>query len=302
MDKDTLFYKKHTIRCRSKLLDISTPKIMGILNITPDSFYDGGRYLEDKAVTERARAMLSEGADIIDIGAYSSRPGAKDVGEKEEWERLERALNLLRINFPDAILSVDTFRAKIANRAIEQYNVDIINDISGGGINSEIIDIVSQHKVPYVSMHMQGTPQNMQEKPEYVHVVKDLLTYFAEHISRLRDKGVQDIIIDPGFGFGKTLDHNYQLMSGLDVFQMLETPILVGVSRKSMVYKLWNGSPENALAGSLVLSLIALQKGASFLRVHDVIETKELITIYEKLSVESEKSINLLKHQENQTM
>lgn len=302
MDKDTLFYKKHTIRCRSKLLDISTPKIMGILNITPDSFYDGGRYLEDMAVTERARAMLSEGADIIDIGAYSSRPGAKDVGEKEEWERLERALNLLRINFPDAILSVDTFRAKIANRAIEQYNVDIINDISGGGINSEIIDIVSQHKVPYVSMHMQGTPQNMQEKPEYVHVVKDLLTYFAEHISRLRDKGVQDIIIDPGFGFGKTLDHNYQLMSGLDVFQMLETPILVGVSRKSMVYKLWNGSPENALAGSLVLSLIALQKGASFLRVHDVIETKELITIYEKLSVESEKSINLLKHQENQTM
>lgn len=297
MDKDTLFYKKHTIRCGAKLLDISTPKIMGILNITPDSFYDGGKYFEERAISDRVITMLNEGADIIDIGAYSSRPGANDIIEEEEWERLERVLNLIRTNFPEAILSVDTFRAGVANNAIEKYKVDIINDISGGRIEPEIINVVASNKVPYVSMHMQGTPQNMQENPQYEHIVKDLLSCFAEHVSMLRDKGVHDIIIDPGFGFGKTLDHNYQLLSGLDVFQMLEVPILVGVSRKSMIYKIFDSRPDDALAGSLVLGLVALQKGASILRVHDVKETKELITIFEKLSVESEKSINLLKHQ-----
>lgn len=295
MDKDTLFYKKHTIKCGSKLLDISTPRIMGILNITPDSFFDGGKYTDADSIKGRIKSMTEEGADIIDIGAYSSRPGAAHISETEEMERLKRTLDIIRSNYPDITVSIDTFRASVAQMAIEQYRVDIINDISGGKLESSIIEVVAHFQVPYITMHMQGTPQTMQQKPSYQHVVKDVLSYFSEHIALLRDKGINDIIVDPGFGFGKTIDHNYQLMAGLDVFQMLEVPILVGVSRKSMIYNLLNTTPAEALTGTTALNMIALQKGASILRVHDVKEAKELITVYKKLLDESEKSINLLK-------
>jgi dihydropteroate synthase len=298
MDKDTLFYKKHTIKCGTKLLNISTPKVMGILNITPDSFFDGGKYTEAEAIKTRVSTMISEGVDIIDVGAYSSRPGAKHISETEELNRLSNTLEIIRSEFPETIISIDTFRAKVAQKAIEDYKADIINDISSGRLEPEIIDIVANFQVPYITMHMQGTPQNMQKNPIYKHVIKDLLSYFAEHISSLRDKGINDIIIDPGFGFGKTLEHNYQLLSGMDVFQMLEVPILVGLSRKSMIYKLLHSSPNESLPGTIALNMIALQKGASILRVHDIKEAKELITIYEKLINESEKSINLLKQQE----
>lgn len=298
MDKDTLFYKKHTIKCGTKLLDLSTPKVMGILNITPDSFFDGGKYTEAGAIKNRAKKMVDEGVDIIDVGAYSSRPGANHIPEQEENDRLALCLNIIRTEFPEAIISIDTFRAKVAQKAIEKFRVDIINDISGGKLDPEITDVVANFQVPYITMHMQGTPQNMQENPKYKHVIKDILAYFADHIFKLRDKGIHDILIDPGFGFGKTLEQNFQLLSGMDVFEMLEVPILVGVSRKSMIYKLLGTSPEDALPGTIALNMIALQKGASILRVHDVKEAKEMITIYEKLLVESEKSINLLK-QEN---
>jgi len=295
MDKDTLFYKKHTIACNGKIIDISVPIVMGILNITPDSFFDGGKYLNKEKILSYTEKMLNEGASIIDIGAYSSRPGADEVGEKEERKRLSFALEIIRENIPDAVLSVDSFRAGIAANVIEKYKVDIINDISGGSIEPEILDVVASAEVPYITMHMQGNPQTMQNNPVYKHVVKEVLDYFIKHISLLRDKGINDIIIDPGFGFGKTIDHNYQLLAGLDVFQMLELPVLVGLSRKSMVYKLLGTSPDEALTGTIALNFVALQKGASILRVHDVREAVETISIYKKLSDESEKSFNLLK-------
>ncbi len=295
MNKDTFFHKIQSIRCGSALFDLSSPKVMGILNVTPDSFYDGGKFLDGQGILSHTKNMLDEGADIIDIGAYSSRPGAADVPETEELNRLKNALTVIRNHFPDAILSVDTFRANVAKCAIEEFGTNIINDISGGKTEPEIIDIVANYGTPLITMHMQGTPRDMQNAPSYKHVVQDILKYFSEHIFYLKEKGVRDIIIDPGFGFGKTIDHNYQLMSGLDTFQMLETPILVGISRKSMIYNLLNTAPDNALTGTTALNLIALQKGASVLRVHDVKDAKHVITIYEKLLLESEKSINLLK-------
>jgi dihydropteroate synthase len=297
MDKDTLFYKKHTIRCRGKLVDIEKPIVMGILNITPDSFYDGGKFTNEKSIISRANKILSEGGGIIDIGACSSRPGIETVSEKIEKERLEIALSVIRKKHPDAILSLDTFRANIASWAISKFNIDIINDISGGTIEPEIINVVAENKVAYITMHMQGLPQNMQLNPQYKHVLKDILTLFSERVHELRDKGVSDIIIDPGFGFGKTLDHNYQLMAGLDIFQMLELPILIGVSRKSMICKLLDCAPQEALTGTTALNMVALQKGASILRVHDVLEANQTISIFEKLLIESKKSINLLQEQ-----
>jgi dihydropteroate synthase len=295
MDKDTLFYKKHTITCGTKLLNIESPIVMGILNITPDSFYDGGRYLTDNELLNQVSKMISEGAKIIDIGAYSSRPGAEDISEKEELTRLQKALEVIRAYFPEQIISVDTFRKNIALKVIEEYQVNIINDISGGEIEPEIIDIAANFNIPYICMHMKGKPQNMQDNPTYSHVVKDVLEYLSNKVYLMRGKGINDIIIDPGFGFGKTLEQNYQLIMGMDVFQMLEVPILVGLSRKSMIYKLLNSDPEQALTGTTVLNLVALQKGASILRVHDVKEASETITIYKKLLLESEKSVNLLK-------
>lgn len=295
MDKDTLFYKKRTIASRGKIIDISSPIVMGILNVTPDSFFDGGHYQDKKSILERTHKIVSEGAEIIDIGGYSSRPGAEEVSEKEELDRISFALEIIRENFPQAVVSIDTFRSNVAKNAVEKFDADIINDISGGSIEPEIIDIVASAGVPYITMHMQGTPGTMQKNPVYTHVVKDVLDYFIKHISVLRDKGIKDIIIDPGFGFGKSIDHNYQLLSGLDVFQMLELPVLVGLSRKSMIYKYLSSTPDEALTGTIALNLVALQKGASILRVHDVREAVETISIYKKLSEETEKSFNLLK-------
>lgn len=299
MDKDTLFYKKHTICCGTKLLDISSPRIMGILNVTPDSFYDGGKYTAKNDITIRVQQMLDEGADIIDVGAYSTRPGAKELSSSSEQERLKLALDQIRSCFPNILISVDTYRADVARMAVEEFGANIINDISGGALDPEIIDLVANYNIPYVTMHMQGTPQTMQQNPTYSHVIKDILSHFAEHVNDLRDKGIKDIIIDPGFGFGKTLEQNYQLIAGLDIFQMLEVPLLVGISRKSMIYKLLDSTPEEALTGTISLNMVALQKGASFLRVHDVKEAHDLITIYQKLLIESEKSINLLQQLQN---
>lgn len=294
MDKDTLFYKKHTIACGTKLLNIEKPVVMGILNITPDSFFDGGKYFTDEMILDQAKKIIEEGAEILDIGAYSSRPGAEDISHKEELNRLSRALGIIRNKFPECLISVDTFRSEIAHSVIEKYNVNIINDISAGEIEPEIIDVAADMNVPYICMHMQGLPQTMQLKPDYIHVVKDILDYFTIKIYEIREKGVHDIIIDPGFGFGKTLDQNYQLLLGMDVFQMLELPILAGLSRKSLIYKFLENTPHEALAGTIALNLVALQKGASILRVHDVREAKQTISIYKKLLEESEKSFNLL--------
>ncbi len=294
MDKDTLFYKKHTIACGSKLLELTDPVVMGILNVTPDSFYDGGKYNNKESILGQAKKILKEGAEILDIGAYSSRPGAEDISAKEELERLRFALDLIRKEFPDQLISVDTYRPNVAEQVIKLYSVNIINDISGGEIDPEILDVAAQNNVPYICMHMQGTPQDMQNKTNYTHIVKDIISYFSYKISEIRAKGVHDIIIDPGFGFGKTLDQNYQLLAGLDVFQMLEVPIMVGLSRKSMIYKHLGNTPQEALTGTIALNMISLQKGASILRVHDVREAKETITIYKKLLQESGKSVNLL--------
>jgi len=297
MDKDTLFYKKHTIRCGSKLFSIENPVVMGILNVTPDSFYDGGEYITTDNILARSEEIINEGGHIIDIGACSTRPGVKPTSDKVEKERLNAALSVIREHHPHIIISLDTFRAEIADWAISKFNVDIINDVSGGNIEPEIIDVVANKKVAYITMHMQGMPENMQINPEYKHVVKDILCYFSEHVFKLRNKGLHDIIIDPGFGFGKTMDQNYQLMACLDVFQMLELPLLVGVSRKSMIYNLFNSTAKEALTGTIALNLFALQKGASILRVHDIKQAVETIRIFKKLRDEKEKSINLLKEQ-----
>ncbi|MBN2485594.1 MAG: dihydropteroate synthase [Bacteroidales bacterium] len=294
MDKDTFFYKKHTIACKGKIINIETPIVMGILNITPDSFFDGGRYLDKDNILARVGKLFAEGATVIDIGAYSSRPGADDVPEKLEIDRLGYALGFIRERFPDAVLSVDTFRAEVASKVINNFGVDIINDISAGAVEPEIIDVVAENGVPYIAMHMQGTPQTMQKNPVYRHVVQDILEYFVDKLSFLRSKGITDIIIDPGFGFGKTLEQNYQLLGGLEAFKMLEVPVLAGLSRKSFIYRLLGTTPDGALTGTIALNLVALQKGASLLRVHDVREAVETISIFKKLTGESEKSLNLL--------
>lgn len=294
MAKDTLFYKKKTIRFRGKLLEINQPLVMGILNVTPDSFYDGGKYPSTEEILKQTRKMLIEGASIIDIGAYSSRPGSEEISAETELSRLEPALTAIRTLFPDIIISVDTFRAKVARQAIEGYKIDIINDISGGTIDPEITDIAAAYGIPYIAMHMKGTPVTMQKETKYQHVITDLLSYFAEKIDFLVSKGIHDIIVDPGFGFAKTLEQNYQLMAGLESFQILGYPIMVGISRKSMIYKLLETNPSEALTGTIALNMVALQNGASILRVHDVKEAVETIKIYKKLIDESQKSLNLL--------
>lgn len=294
MDKDTLFYKKRTIRCNSRIIEIDAPLIMGILNVTPDSFYDGGKYKSKDTIVSHVSKMLNDGANIIDVGGYSSRPGAENISEDKEIERIGKTLNIIRDKFPEAILSIDTFRSKVAAVALEKYNVDIINDISAGNIDPEILDVVSEYKAAYIAMHMQGSPLNMQLNPEYKHVTKDLIEYFAKKIEALRAKKIHDIIIDPGFGFGKTIDHNYQLLASLESFRIFEYPLLAGISRKSMIYKHLNTTPQEALTGTVALNMVALQKGASILRVHDVLEARHTIELYKKIKQANEKSINLL--------
>ena len=274
----------YTINANGQLIDLGTPQVMGILNVTPDSFYSGSRKQTETEIAERVEQILAEGGQMIDIGAYSSRPNADDVSTKEEMERLRRGLRILREKAPDAIVSVDTFRADVAKMCVEEYGVQIINDISGGELDKEMFPTVARLGVPYVLMHMKGTPQTMQEAPHYDDLMKEVLLYFAEKIQQLRDLGQKDIILDPGFGFAKTLEHNYELLSHLEALQIFELPILVGVSRKSMIYKLLGTTAQEALNGTTVLNTICLMKGcANILRVHDVKECVEAVNIYQQL-------------------
>ncbi|MBL6662583.1 MAG: dihydropteroate synthase [Flavobacteriales bacterium] len=267
-----------TIDCNSKLLDLSTPAIMGILNLTDDSFYDGGQHNSIKKALLQTEKMLDDGAKIIDIGAYSSRPNAKHISLDEEWQRLEKTLQIINKEFPKAILSVDTFRSEIAWRSVDN-GADIINDISAGNLDLEMFDVVADLNVPYIMMHMQGTPQTMQDNPHYDCIEKEVANYFLNKVKTLQQKGLSKIIIDPGFGFGKTLEHNYQLLNNLEELHTLELPLLVGVSRKSMVYKVLETDAKNSLNGTTAIHALCLSKGASILRVHDVKEAVECVKL-----------------------
>ena len=269
----------YTINANGQLIDLGTPQVMGILNVTPDSFYSGSRKQTETEIAERVEQILAEGGQMIDIGAYSSRPNADDVSTKEEMERLRRGLRILREKAPDAIVSVDTFRADVAKMCVEEYGVQIVNDISGGELDKEMFPTVAKLGVPYILMHMKGTPQTMQQAPHYDDLLKEVMLYFAEKIQQLRDLGQKDIILDPGYGFAKTLEHNYELLQHQEMLQAFELPLLVGVSRKSMIYKPLNCTPDEALNGTTVLNTVALQKGASILRVHDVKVAKEVVKL-----------------------
>ena len=260
-------------------MDLSQPRLMGILNVTPDSFYAGSRTMSEADIEGRARQLVAEGADFIDVGAYSSRPGADEVSAEEEMSRLRRALTVVTRAVPDVPLSVDTFRADVARMCVEEYGVSIVNDISGGAMDSDMFSTVADLHVPYVLMHMQGTPRDMQVRPHYDDVVVDVMTYFAHRVDSLRQLGVCDIILDPGFGFGKTLEHNYRLLSGLHEFRVFGLPLLIGVSRKSMIYNLLQNTPEQALNGTTVVNTIGLLQGADILRVHDVRAAVEAVKV-----------------------
>ncbi|MEQ9186180.1 MAG: dihydropteroate synthase [Cryomorphaceae bacterium] len=282
-EQSTVIPKKRTVNCRGKLIDLSTPAVMGILNVTPDSFFDGGRYNEASQLIERAALHLEQGASILDIGAVSTRPKAADVSEAEELERLIPAVQLLRSSFPSAILSVDSYRSSVARAAIKA-GADMINDISGGQLDEHMFTTIAELQVPYVLMHMQGTPQNMQDAPAYDDVTEEVLSFFIERVDALHRLGVHDVIVDPGFGFGKNVEHNYQLLRDLERFRILGVPILAGFSRKSMINKVLGTSPEQALNGSTVLHTMALERGADLLRVHDVKEAVEAVKICGALS------------------
>lgn len=270
----------HTLNLRGRLLELREPQIMGILNVTPDSFYSDSRTPDEAHITDRVRQMMDEGADMIDIGGYSSRAGADDVTPEEEMDRLRRGLRIVRKLYPEVPVSVDTFRADVARMCIEEEGADIINDISGGMMDRQMFRTVARLGVPYILMHMQGTPDTMQVAPHYDNLRREVMLYFAERIDRLCQMGAKDIIVDPGFGFGKTLEHNYELMNHLEDFAVFNLPLLVGISRKSMIYKLTGGTPQTSLNGTTVLNTISLVKGAHILRVHDVKAAAEAKQIY----------------------
>jgi dihydropteroate synthase len=273
----------YTINVGGKLMDLSEPQVMGILNITPDSFYSESRKNTEEEIAERVNAILAEGGSMIDVGAYSSRPGADDISEEEEMRRLRGALQILRRIAPEALVSVDTFRADVARMCVGEFGVQIINDISGGESDHRMFETVASLGVPYILMHMKGNPQTMQNEPRYDDLLTEMLQYFGSKVQRLHELGVKDIILDPGFGFAKTLEHNYELMNRLQDLRVLGLPMLVGVSRKSMIYRLLGGTPESALNGTSVLNTLALMKGASILRVHDVKEAVEVVQIVKKM-------------------
>lgn len=271
------------INVNGSLLDLSQPRVMGILNVTPDSFYAGSRTQTEAEIVRRVKQIVSEGAAIIDIGAYSSRSNADNVSAREEMERLRMGLKILFEIQPDAVVSVDTFRADVARMCAEEYGVAIINDIAAGEMDANMFHTVAALNVPYIMMHMQGTPQSMQQHPHYDNLLKEVFLYFARKVQQLRDLGVKDIILDPGFGFGKTMEHNYELLSHLEEFRIFELPLLVGVSRKSMIYRLLDITPQEALNGTTVLDTICLLKGADILRVHDVKEAVETVRIVQAM-------------------
>jgi len=271
-----------TINCRGTLLDVSSPIVMGILNVTPDSFYEGSRMTTEHKVRTQVEKMLEEGARIIDIGGASSRPGADFVSVEEELSRVIPMIDLLVKHYPEALLSIDTYRGKVAKESIDS-GIHLINDISASSIDETLLDVVAASKVPYVLMHMQGTPQNMQTEPNYDSVVVEVLDFLVQKVALLKSKGIQDIVIDPGFGFGKTIAHNYQLLNHLSVYKGLGMPILAGLSRKSMIWKVLNNTPQEALQGTTALHVIALQNGANILRVHDVRPAVEAIQLMQVL-------------------
>lgn len=272
-----------TLNCNGKLIDLTSPKVMGILNVTPNSFYDGGKHVEAKAILNQVEKMLSEGATFIDVGGYSSKPNAEEVSEKEELQRILPVVQNISKEFPNAVISIDTFRSKVAQAAIEN-GVAIINDISAGNLDVKMMETVGQLKVPYIMMHMKGTPQTMQSLAQYENIVKEMLFYFSEKIALARSFGINDLILDPGFGFAKTVDQNFEVLNKLDLFQITELPILVGLSRKSMIYKTLDTSAEFALNGTTSLNTISLLKGAKILRVHDVKEAVECVQLFNKLN------------------
>jgi dihydropteroate synthase len=271
-----------TINCKGNLVDLSSPKVMGILNITPDSFYDGGRYKNESEILNQVEKMLLDGATFIDVGAYSSRPGAQHISEEEELKRSLPVINLLLQHFPEIIISVDTFRSKVAKETINA-GAALINDISGGKMDDNMFATVSKLQVPYILMHMLGTPQNMQQNPVYENVTKEIISFFAAQIYKLRQLKLNDVVIDVGFGFGKTIDHNFELLKNLALFKSLDVPILTGVSRKSMLYKTLDVSAKEALNATTSANTIALLNGANILRVHDVKEAVEAVKIVHKV-------------------
>ena len=281
MAKDTFLNRKLTLNSKGKLIDLSNPLVMAILNITPDSFYSTSRFQHVDDALRRTEQVLNDGAKMIDLGAYSSRPDAVDISSEEELSRLIPVVNAIHSRFPEAILSVDTFRARVAEEAVAA-GAHIINDISAGQLDAEMFNTVAKLKVPYVMMHMKGTPQTMQQNPTYENVVSEVLDYFSQKIAVLKALGVADIIIDPGFGFAKTISHNYQLLQQMESLALFELPILVGFSRKSMITKVLENKAADALNGTSILNTISLLKGASILRVHDIKEALECILLTER--------------------
>jgi len=280
---DPIFSKPRTIRIHDRLLTLDKPLIMGIINATPDSFYDGGMYQSGELISLRGTRMLEDGADILDVGACSTRPGSSEPDEETEKKRLNMALKALRFSHPDVIISVDTYRSGIAEWAVKEYNVQMINDISGGNQDHKMVSTIGKLRVCYILMHMLGSPRTMQENPNYSDVVNEISLFFASRIRDLTQAGVADIIIDPGFGFGKSIEHNFNLLSRLPEFSIFERPILVGMSRKSMIYKVLKGAPETSLNGTTVVNTLALLKGADILRVHDVKQVNECIQLIDKI-------------------
>ena len=271
------------INCKGELIDLSIPKVMGILNVTPNSFFDGGKYKNEEEIISQVGKMLAEGATFIDIGAYSSKPSAEFVTEQEEIERIVPAIELILKHFPEALLSIDTFRAEVAKASIES-GAAIINDIAAGELDDKMFDVIADYNVPYIMMHMRGNPQTMQSLTEYDDIVKEMLFYFSEKVKLARSLGINDLILDPGFGFAKTTDQNYEVLQKMELFNLLDLPVLAGVSRKSMIYKTLNNTAQEALNGTTVLNTIALTKGAKILRVHDVKEAVECVTLLTKMN------------------
>jgi dihydropteroate synthase len=277
------FKRKSSISLNGKLIDLTNPVVMGILNVSKDSFYDGGKYTTEAAILQRAEEMIREGVDIIDVGAVSTRPGSDMISTKEELTRLLPAVIAIRKKFPDIPLSVDTFRSWVALRIIDETGECIVNDISGGNFDDHMFDTIAKLGVPYVLMHILGIPKMMQENPVYEDVVQDISKYFSEKVKRLTKAGVKDVILDPGFGFGKNQEDNFDLLNRLDSFKVFQLPVLVGVSRKSMIYKLLEVDPDRSLTGTIAVNVMALLGGADILRVHDVQEAVESVRLFKKL-------------------
>ncbi len=278
-----LFSKNLSLNLGGLIMDLSTPHVMGIINATHDSFYDGSRVPGPEEAVEKAREMIEQGADILDVGAVSSKPGSEEISETDELRRLSPILEALRENFPEIPISVDTWRSGVVLSVKERFGVHMINDISAGTLDPKMFSTIAKLGIPYVIMHMQGTPLTMQNEPAYENVVDDLLQFFAERVYKLRKLGVNDIIIDPGFGFGKTLEQNYKLLSKFDSFRILELPLMAGISRKSMIYKLLESEPDQALNGTTAAHMAVLLKGASLLRVHDVAAARETVKIFQQI-------------------